>query len=260
MDPLARSVMVYAAQLAQIPALPRRERLSSENDHLALSSTVLDGVAERVAPTFRDGSVFGLTSLAAFGGIGSDALAEIVGRWFCARLNEELRSELTHAQHLGLAGEFEQLSQLFGKQNLALHAEQAARATARHLDAAGLPELADEARYTARLHGIRTATSVSARVADEIRRWTSGFGYRPYRLLPTAALAVTLATAILWLGGLAGETAFRLSLNAYFGWLGADDVRDLVPVLAAIPYAVTVASIVINSTIVALLARRWFRI
>ena len=62
------------------------------------------------------------------------------------------------------------------------------------------------------------------------------------------------------MGGQDRGAAYRLSLNAYFGWLGTDDVCELGSWLIAVPHSVTIASVLIKSTIVALLVRRWFRI
>lgn len=259
MAPIIRSARVYTAELEATRSLPSKQRTIREPEQLGLSSAILDSIADRSADAFRDGAVFGITWISSFGEIESGTLLNIVARWFCAKLNGALRKPLTTMQHEAIGAELAEVATAFGHEGFPLHAEASAKAAALHYAAAARPAFADEQSYRARGLSM-SANAGPARLIEMIRWATTGFGYRPYRLLPTAALLVGIAAGIITQGGVPPYLALSLCVNAYFGWLGTSDVQSLGHGYILILYLVSVTAIVINSTIVALLARRWFRI
>lgn len=257
---LAREVAVYATQVSADRPSSLGERLDGEREHLAISSRMLESMAARHRPMFADGALFGLMTADAFGPVASDGFETVVARWFCAQLNAQLKPALSVQQHAALAAEFSRLSGDFGRARLPLHARESAEAAARHFDAASMHGAADEERYRSRRRSMFADASPFV-VATDVFRWLStGFGFRPYRLVPMAVALVVGGAGLLAIGGTPWSVALGLCVNAYFGWLGSSDVEALSAFSVGVLYATSAAAIVVNSTIVALLARRWFRI
>src|SRR5690606_15393111 len=131
---LVGAVRTYALELGAVAAQPRLERRAAERDRTAIASAVLDALSERLKPHFNDGSHFGVTSYFLGDQADGGALEAAAGFWFCARLNAELRPQLSVPQHAAVSEMLLDSSRRFAVHGLFLHAQIAASEAAHHLD------------------------------------------------------------------------------------------------------------------------------
>lgn len=260
LTPLDRAIETYAGQLRPLSLLSRADRLGRVVDHIAIGNTLLDAFAARVRPHFDDGSRFGITTYSR-PGEGRDKLDEAVGRWFYARLNEQLRAGHSSQQWQGIASEFLAAANLFREQGFSLHAAEAFDSAAHAFDSCDLFEQAEEARYLCKFEELKGRVFIRQRLLGWFQYLTCGFGYRPYRLILVAVAVIFCSACLLSaFAGIGFIEALQFSADTYFNWTGPDEAKALGQAGLYVLYVVASVSIVLNSTLLALLARRWFKL
>jgi hypothetical protein len=92
--------------------------------------------------------------------------------------------------------------------------------------------------------------------------WAAGFGYRPYRLLYVAAVSVVLCAVAYGAFDPAARSVRQplvFSAMNYLAAVGYGDVGAAPLAVQVLTVVQGVFSLVLNSTLFALLVRRWFR-
>jgi hypothetical protein len=119
-----------------------------------------------------------------------------------------------------------------------------------------------EAEYSARVSVWRARTSLSSLITGFWSNLLFGFGFRPYRVLWAVLVIIVLFGAAYWRLAATHDAnaALFMSGYAYFGMLGKGDLVGESAAFRVLTVFESFLSVVVNSTLVALLAKRWFRL
>lgn len=181
--------------------------------------------------------------------------------FFAAVVELRLHPEMTSEQRRRLAELFVEAGRSFDAMRWPSYASRSFREAGDLYALLRLFGPADECRYQDERTRMRAAP-LRARWRTLPLYWSAGFGYRPYRLLYVAGASVLL-WALAYRGldpaGRAVERPLVFSAMNYLAAVGYGDVRAASLNVQELVVAQGVFSLVLNSTLFALLVRRWFR-
>lgn len=265
-EAVARSLNAYAAGVGRLPDavdaidesnhVARCERLVTElvEAHSALlvrrTATSLIFDAELTAALAADDDLVETR----------DRRRAIARAYFYACLEMAAPDSRTFQQSNKLGHALLELTRDLRSVGLREHAKATAIRAEETFRSVALSREADEATYVRRLLDLQTGrrglTAVGGRAAWAL----AGFGYRPYWLLAWAAGLIVLTSVALGLAGVELPVdALRISCMAYVGGVGLEDVDRLNGASQVFVIAESLVALVLNTVLLALLARRWFR-
>ena len=245
-----------------------RNPLSHEEEmqHLQIKSRIVDRLAKECGSSLDDRQLFTVAVTGAMQSVSSrlqdDALLEAVFADLAASVELACRSPVSDVQLGELSQVIRRAGDRYYRGKYFVHAAACYSQSQRGFRRIAAFDDQREAEYRLRLSAWRASKTPIALLGGFWSNLLFGFGFRPYRVL-WAMLAVILlfgcAYCVLASTHQAGA-ALLMSAYGYFGMLGK---ADLIGETAAVRLLVVLQgflSVVLNATLVALLAKRWFRL
>lgn len=265
-EAVARSLNAYAAGIARLPA---KVESAEESNHVArcdrLVTELVEANAALMARRTATSLIFDAELTAALAA--DDELTDtgdrrraIAGAYFYACLEMAAPDSRTFQQSNKLGQAFLELARDLRSVGLREHATAAATRAEDLFRALAQSREADEATYLRRLMDLQTGHWSLEALGGRLAWALAGFGFRPYRLLAWAGgLILVIAGALGVVGGDGLVSAMRVSCVAYLGGVGLEDLESLNGISQVLVVGESLVALVLNTVLLALLARRWFR-
>jgi hypothetical protein len=264
-DELLARAREYRESIAPEDLVDNILSYEEEVRHVQIKFRIVDRLAKDCGSSLDDRQLFSVSVTNAINTVSvrlnKDGLLEAIFDDLAANVELACRSPISDVQLSQLSRIMNRAAGLYYKRKYFVHAMACYTQAQRGFRKTGAFEEEREAEYSARVSLWRARTSLSSLITGFWSNLLFGFGFRPYRVLWAVLVIIVLFGAAYWRLAATHDVnaALFMSGYAYFGMLGKGDLVGESAAFRVLTVFESFLSVVVNSTLVALLAKRWFR-
>jgi hypothetical protein len=256
----------YRKNIAPEGVLNNPLSYDEEVQHLQIKLRIIDRLAKDAGKSLDDHQLFTVAVSHAMQAVADrlsgDSLLKAAFTDLATNVELVCRSPISDVQLNQLSRAIYDAGGLYYQKKYFVHAIACYSQAQRGFRKTGAFDEEREAEYRLRLSTWRAQRSVLRLITGFWSGLLFGFGFRPYRVL-WAIVVVILLFGLAYRKLIATHdtgSALFISAYAYFGMLGKGDIINDAALLRLLTVVESFVAVVLNSTLVALLAKRWFRL